>query len=136
MTTTILAPVSVGELFDKITILRIKTERLNAEAQLANVRRELSALEAIVTDAGIDVAPLKVLISDLQATNAELWDIEEGKRRCESLSQFDAAFIQLARDVYIKNDRRAALKREINALSGSTIVEEKSYASGRTLPWS
>ena len=127
--TTILAPVSVGELFDKITILRIKSDRLVSAAQRSNVCHELSALNQIVALAKINEAGLKELVDDLQAINSELWDIEEGKRRCEAEGVFDATFIGLARAVYLKNDRRAAIKREINRLSGSSIIEEKSHQS-------
>lgn len=120
------APVSVGELFDKITILRIKTGRLSDPGQLANVRRELAELEAVA--AGIPASPeLDALIARLQAVNDGLWDVEDGKRAHEREGRFDADFIALARRVYRENDLRAAIKREINLLTGSTLVEEKSH---------
>lgn len=120
------APVSVGELFDKITILRIKAGRLSDPGQLANVRRELAELEAIA--AGIPTSPeLDALIARLQAVNDGLWDVEDGKRAHEREGRFDADFIALARRVYRENDLRAAIKREINLLTGSTLVEEKSH---------
>jgi hypothetical protein len=120
------APVSVGELFDKITILRIKTGRLSDPGQLANVRRELAELEAVA--AGIPASPeLDDLIARLQAVNDGLWDVEDGKRAHEREGRFDGDFIALARRVYRENDLRAAIKREINLLTGSTLVEEKSH---------
>jgi hypothetical protein len=119
-------PVAVGELFDKITILRIKAGRLSDPGQLANVRRELAELEAVA--AGIPASPeLDALIARLQAVNDGLWDVEDGKRAHEREGRFDADFIALARRVYRENDLRAAIKREINLLTGSTLVEEKSH---------
>lgn len=119
-------PVSVGELFDKVTILRIKAERLTDEAKRANVTQELALLEGVVASLSIgdDVWPL---VDDLQAINATLWDVEDGKRACEREQRFDDAFIALARKVYIDNDRRAAIKKAINLRTGSVVVEEKSY---------
>ncbi len=119
-------PVSVGELVDKVTILRIKARRIG-EAKRANVVRELTLLEEImarVVPAGAGVA---ALTTDLEAVNARLWDIEDGKRDCERRQDFGAPFVALARAVYLENDRRAAIKRRINELTGSAIVEEKSY---------
>lgn len=120
------APVSVGELFDKITILRIKAARLRDPAQLANVGRELEALEAVAAATPSSPA-LDELVSRMQSINEGLWDVEDGKRAHEKAGLFDAAFIALARRVYLENDERAAVKREINRLTGSTLVEEKSY---------
>lgn len=120
-------PASVGELFDKITILRIKTGRLTDAGQLANVRRELEALEAVAA-AVPDVVGLEDLVARLQAINDALWDVEDGKRAHEREGRFDADFIALARRVYKENDERAAVKREINRLTGSALVEEKSHA--------
>jgi hypothetical protein len=119
-------PVSVGELFDKITILRIKAARLSDVGQVANVRRELEALEAAAAD--VPASPeLDALVARLQAINDALWDVEDGKRAHEQEGRFDAGFIELARRVYKENDQRAAIKREINTLTGSTLVEEKSH---------
>lgn len=119
-------PVAVGELFDKITILRIKAARLSDAGQLANVRRELVELEAVATGVPAS-ADLDALVGRLQAINDALWDVEDGKRAHEREGRFDAAFIDLARRVYKENDQRAAVKREINLLTGSTLVEEKSH---------
>lgn len=119
-------PVAVGELFDKITILRIKAARLTDPGQLDNVRRELADLEAVAATVPGSVE-LDDLVLRLQVINDGLWDVEDGKRAHEREGRFDADFIALARRVYRENDQRAALKREINRLTGSTLVEEKSH---------
>lgn len=122
----ILAPISVGELIDKITILRIKSRRIADPAKLTNVARELDRLETL--QAGLpEDADFLSLIDQLEAVNAALWDIEELKRAHEREERFDEAFIDLARQVYLKNDQRAALKKALNERAGSAIVEEKSY---------
>ncbi|MBU1385229.1 MAG: hypothetical protein KKG14_04265 [Alphaproteobacteria bacterium] len=120
-------PVSVGELFDKITILKIKAARLSDPGQLENVRRELEELEAVATAAVTGSPALDDLVARLQAINDGLWDVEDGKRAHEREGRFDADFIALARRVYKENDQRAAIKREINRVTGSTLVEEKSH---------
>lgn len=122
-----LIPVSAGELIDKITILRVKAERIGDPAKEANVRKELALLEDVCVQTIGAVAGLDPLTAELLAVNAALWDIEDGKRDCERRQDFGPAFIALARSVYIENDRRAAIKRRINDLTGSDIVEEKSY---------
>ncbi len=125
--TPLLAPVSVGELLDKITILRIKAARIPDEAKLAHVRAELAALEAVA--AGVAPAPgLEAAVAALQATNETLWEVEDAIRLCEARGDFGPEFVRLARAVYVTNDRRAQLKREVNRLTGSALVEEKSYA--------
>lgn len=121
----ILVPVSVGELVDKVTILKIKRERLTEPTKLENVRRELDALLKICEAHKIDLT--SQVVEQLQEVNARLWDIEDGKRAKERNKTFDAEFIELARSVYILNDKRFALKSEINKLSGSLYVEEKSH---------
>lgn len=119
-------PVAVGELFDKITILRIKAARLSDAGQLANVGRELAELEAAAV--GVPRSDeLDGLVGRLQAINDALWDVEDGKRAHEREGRFDADFIELARRVYRENDQRAAVKREINRVTGSALVEEKSH---------
>jgi hypothetical protein len=123
----ILAPVSAGELIDKITILRVKAERIGDPAKEANVRAELALLEATAARELPASDELERLTAELTAINAALWDIEDDKRDCERRQDFGPAFVQLARRVYIDNDRRAAVKREINLLVGSEIVEEKSH---------
>jgi hypothetical protein len=122
----LLAPISVGELYDKIAILEIKAERIADPVQRANVLHELTALDALRRE--IVTSPqLETLCGGLKEVNRRLWEIEDALRRHERDSRFDAAFVELARSVYRENDRRAGLKRQINQLTGSEIVEEKSY---------
>lgn len=123
----ILVPVSVGELFDKISILELKEAAIADPDKRANVRRELAALDAVRLGEVSASAELAALYGELRAVNRRLWDIEDAVRAHERAGNFDAAFIELARCVYRENDRRAALKRQINELTGSEIVEEKSY---------
>jgi hypothetical protein len=122
----ILIPVSAGELIDKITILRVKAARIDA-AKRPNVQKELALLEAVASRDLAAVPDLKALTGELEAVNAILWDVEEGKRDCERRGDFGPAFVALARQVYKDNDRRAAIKRRINDAAGSDLVEEKSY---------
>jgi hypothetical protein len=120
-------PVSPGELLDKITILRIKRERIRDAAKLANVRLELELLERTWATLGAATAAVSADEQALQAVNAQLWDIEDGIRDKEAARSFDQQFIELARAVYHHNDERAAIKKRINTALGSRIVEEKSY---------
>jgi hypothetical protein len=125
----LLAPVSPGELIDKITILMIKSRRIGDPDKLANVRVELEALRVCWQAsryAGRDIAQDE---AELLAVNERLWDIEDRIRDKERQRLFDAEFIELARAVYIENDQRAAAKKRINVALGSTLVEEKSYAA-------
>ena len=127
----ITVPVSFGELLDKISILQIKSERMSDEAKLANVRRELSALEKTWMAhpaAGGDVARLR---AELKAVNERLWDIEDEVRLKEKAQSFDRDFVELARSVYLQNDQRARIKKAINLALGSSYVEEKSYPDAR-----
>ena len=123
----ILAPVSAGELIDKITILRVKATRIGDTAKEANVRIELALLEETAARELPQSPELDDLVAQLTEINAALWDVEDGKRDCERRQDFGPKFVELARRVYIDNDRRAAVKRQINMLVGSEIVEEKSY---------
>lgn len=128
----ILVPVSFGELLDKIAILQIKSERMSGEARLANVRNELSALEKTWMAhpaAGGDVSRLR---AELKAVNERLWDIEDAVRLKEQAQAFDEEFVRLARSVYMENDERARIKKEINLALGSGYVEEKSYRDYRS----
>lgn len=126
----LLAPVSYGELIDKISILEIKAERIADAAKVANVRRELDALLATWNAHPASRAqPIDDLWAGLRRVNGELWDIEDRIRDKEHAGTFDAGFIELARAVYFTNDERARLKRELNTRLGSALVEEKSYAS-------
>ena len=123
----IAVPISPGELLDKITILRIKSARMQDAAKLVNVRHELQLLEQTwraVLPAGID---LRSEEQALEAVNAKLWDVEDLLRDQEAEKRFDAKFIELARAVYFTNDERAAIKKRINVKLGSALVEEKSY---------
>ena len=120
-------PISWGELVDKITILEIKDRRLTSEAALANVRRELAQLAAIEAQALAHVPTLAEVKARLLAVNEGLWVIEDDIRDEERARRFGDRFIELARAVYRQNDDRASLKREINDLLGSELVEEKSY---------
>jgi hypothetical protein len=123
----ILVPISVGELVDKITILEIKSKRINNPSQLDNIARELGALRAVRLGV-IDHVMLDRLGAELKRVNAMLWDIEDAIRACDARGEFGTRFIELARSVYRLNDDRARLKKEINVVSGSRLVEEKSYA--------
>jgi hypothetical protein len=123
----ILAPISAGELVDKVTILRVKAARIGDPAKQANVLKELRLLEELALGALPDTPTLTALTAELTVVNAALWDIEEGKRDCERRQDFGSEFVRLARAVYLENDRRAAIKRAINEECGSDLVEEKSY---------
>jgi hypothetical protein len=127
MTDVITVPVSFGEVLDKITILEIKSERISDAAKLVNVRRELDALNSTWTEAVPDQARIAELRRQLKAVNESLWVIEDDIRDCEKAQDFGPTFIELARAVYVTNDRRAALKKDINLALGSRFVEEKSY---------
>ncbi|MGC2603824.1 MAG: tetratricopeptide repeat protein [Rhodomicrobium sp.] len=120
-------PAAVGELLDKIAILEIKAERIPDQRQRINVERELKLLRELRQSRGICGARLDSIAADLKRTNLALWDIEDAIRRCERLGDFGPGFIELARSVYKENDKRAALKREINLLCASAIVEEKYF---------
>ena len=120
----ILAPISLGELIDKITILQIKANHLKKNA-LDNVKTELSALETTLNNLKIDVNPM--LIESLKATNEKLWSIEDMIRDHERQKKFDGEFISLARSIYQQTDNRSAIKRQINITYGSSLIEEKSY---------
>ena len=127
MSGTVTIEIAPGELIDKITILEIKREQISDAEKLANVRVELETLEAS-RDAAIQASDeMTRLTADLKAVNQELWGIEDDIRDCERDGDFGPKFIELARAVYKTNDRRAALKREINVHLGSRLVEEKSY---------
>jgi hypothetical protein len=129
MTHEITVPVSPGELLDKITILRIKSQRMTDPVKLANVRIELHALEEVWRDSRFSQTEVAADIEALQTVNERLWRIEDDIREQERRKDFGAEFVRLARAVYVENDARAAIKRRINVNLGSNIVEEKSYAS-------
>ena len=121
-------PCSIGELIDKVTILRIKAERIDDEDKRQNVRRELALLEDLARREGLVDAAMASLTGQLAVVNERLWEIEDAIRICEREADFGPRFVALARSIYINNDERAALKRAINRVFHSAIVEEKSYA--------
>lgn len=123
--------VSVGELLDKITILEIKSERMNDPAKLANVHAELTSLRATWEASSLGGQDIGDLLRRLKAVNETLWDIEDGLRQLEAAQDFGTDFVSLARSVYYTNDERADLKRQLNVLLGSRLVEEKSYVEYR-----
>ena len=127
MTQTISVEIAPGELIDKITILQIKSERIEDAQKLDNVRVELETLEACRDAAVPASAEMERLTTALREINEALWVIEDDIRDCERAGDFGDTFVQLARSVYVTNDKRAALKRNINVLLGSRLVEEKSY---------
>ena len=125
---SLLAPTSPGDFLDKLTILEIKAERISDPAKLENVRRELGLLRATWNDSPLAAREVSVLVAELKAVNLALWEIEDRIRGKEAARAFDAEFVEFARSVYRTNDRRAALKRELNLALGSEIIEEKSYS--------
>ena len=119
------APISIGELIDKITILELKLEFLTDPNKLQNVNTELAYLNKTLNELTIpDIVPER---ETLKLVNRRLWHIENFKRECEKNQTFGEEFIETARQVYLKNDLRAEIKRRINEIAGSTIIEEKSY---------
>lgn len=123
------APISLGELIDKITILEIKSDNISDAEKLKNVRHELNVLNAKVetlldAEGKTRLAPLK---QTLKSINQELWVIEDDIRDCEFAKDFGPKFIELARAVYVTNDKRANTKKDINLAFGSELIEEKSY---------
>ena len=123
---TVSIEIGIGELIDRLTILKIKLDEITDESKLANIRIEyeylLSLADKIETHPKTDK-----LLEELYDVNSELWDVEDELRQCEREKSFGKEFIELARSVYRLNDRRAAIKKEINQLHGSKFIEEKSY---------
>jgi ribosomal 50S subunit-associated protein YjgA (DUF615 family) len=124
----VLVEISAGELFDKITILKIKTEKIKDKSKLENVHKELDILqkEALKFDNMSD--QLTDHIQNLKNINSELWDIENIKREMEASKDFGESFIKISRDVHFKNDIRAKIKKDINNLTNSNVSEEKEYS--------
>ena len=122
-------PVSVGEVLDKITILQIKLAHISDAAKRANIQNELDALLPLVAGDAFTTDQMQALMVELKSVNEALWDIEDDIREKEAAKSFDAEFIRLARAVYITNDKRAEIKKQINLATGSALVEEKSYES-------
>ena len=125
---TPLIPISWGELFDKITILQIKLENLKDKNALKNVKIEYDELFKIYENNFREDANAKRLLADLKTINKTLWNIEDDIRDKERHKTFDEEFIELARSVYITNDERSRIKRNINNTFGSQFIEEKSYS--------
>ncbi len=123
----LLVQTSPGEFLDKLTILEIKSARMTDPAKLANVRRELELLRATWAASPLGARDVSALVARLREVNESLWDIEDRIREKEAAATFDAEFVELARSVYRTNDRRAAIKRELNVALGSELIEEKSY---------
>ena len=123
----ILAEISAGELFDKITILEIKKAKISNKEKLIEINKELSTINETVKRFIPDLSNISKYINDLKNINLKLWDIEDGKRAAEKNKNFDEKFIELARNVYKYNDERAKIKLAINNSLGSSIKEVKSY---------
>ena len=123
----ILAEISAGELFDKITILEIKKAKISNKEKLIDINKELSSLNETVKKFIPDQSSISNYINDLKNINLKLWDIEDGKRNAEKNRKFDEKFIELARNVYKFNDERAKIKLAINNALGSNLKEVKSY---------
>jgi hypothetical protein len=120
-------PISVGELLDKLTILEIKSERITNPAKLANIERELKLLNQSWMQSKLSDCDIGPVIQELKRVNEKLWSIEDEIRLKELANTYDERFIELARSVYVENDRRASLKRQINEITGSVLIEEKEY---------
>lgn len=127
--TEILVPIAPGELIDKLTILRLKADNIDDPEKLANVRREKALLETVADRSIPASAELTALWAELYEINKSLWQVEDDIRSCEARGEFGDTFVSLARQVYVTNDDRAQVKKKINVLLGSAIVEEKSYHS-------
>ena len=122
-------PVSVGEVLDKITILQIKLAHIPDANKRVNIQNELDALLPLLAGDGFTTDEMQGLMAELKSVNEALWDIEDDIREKEAVKSFDAEFIKLARAVYVTNDKRAEIKKQINLASGSALIEEKSYES-------
>lgn len=120
-------PVSVGELFDKISILEIKKKKIKNKEHLKIIKYELKQLNLIIKKKNLYSKKIRIEFNKLKNINLRLWNIEDKKRKYEKSKKFDNNFINLARNVYLLNDRRALIKLNINNLSGSQIKEVKSY---------
>ena len=119
--------ISIGEFFDKITILEIKRERISDDQKLLNINKELDALNTLLQSLPFSRTDLQQEYDELKAINEKLWVIEDDIRDKEAAKAFDQEFIELARSVYFTNDRRSDVKRAINLKLGSDFIEEKSY---------
>ena len=120
-------PASIGELFDKITILEIKKSKIKDENKLIFINKELNLLKKVVKSKKINTRSLSALVKKLKEVNLKLWNVEDKLRKFEKNKQFKKDFINYARKVYYTNDKRAILKNEINLKTNSIISEVKSY---------
>ena len=126
----ILAPISIGELIDKITILEIKIEKIQDNNKQKFIKHELESLNKLLADINFSKDQKKTVNSlkeQLNTANRTLWKIEDDIRHLESLKEFKEEFVELARNVYLTNDKRASLKQKLNQITNSDIVEVKSY---------
>ena len=126
-------PLPVGDFIDCLTILDIKSERVDDPVKLRNIEHERATLRQIWSDSAYSGVSIEAERSELKLVNAELWEIEDRIRIKERRGEFDREFIALARSVYRLNDRRARVKRAINLKLGSDLIEEKSY-HGQSAP--
>jgi hypothetical protein len=129
MSSKVLVPISVGELYDKISILEIKSERLTDSAKLGNVNYEMSLLKDLAGESEYaDQEKIKELFLKLKEVNTNIWEAEDRIRDCERRGAFGEDFLNIARSIYRLNDARAAVKREISVMTSSSVIEEKSYS--------
>jgi len=118
--------ISIGELLDKLSILYIKRKFISDTEKIQNVQKEINVLEPL-SNHFLSSPEIKTIFDELEHTNLHLWNVEDLIREKENRKEFDQDFIDLARSVYITNDQRASLKKKINLITGSNLVEEKSY---------
>ena len=119
--------ISIGEFWDKITILQIKADRIKDKDKLVNITKELNQLVNHWEKSSHNEIEINEELKNLRHINEQLWDIEDDIRDKEQAQEFDDVFVELARSVYFTNDKRAEVKKEINEKMGSSLVEEKSY---------
>ena len=120
--------ISIGEFLDKLTILEIKAARISDPAKLVNIQRELELLRSAWARCGLDESRCSEIVGRLKQTNESLWDRETEIRNKQAAKSFDAEFVELARSICALNDRRSTLKRDLNVMFDSELIEEKSYA--------
>ena len=125
----ILSEISAGELLDKISILEIKLEKIKNKANQEEINKEYKIIKEVQNSNIATTEKLKALINDIKEVNLNLWDIEDKLRICEKNKDFGQSFIELARHVYLNNDKRSKIKSEINKILGSNIREIKQYVN-------
>lgn len=129
-TTYMKVEISIGELLDKLSILYIKRKFISDPEKIQNVQKEIDVLEPLSNNF-LTSSEIRTIFDELEHTNLHLWNVEDLIREKENRKEFDQDFIDLARSVYITNDQRASLKKKINFITGSNLVEEKSYQEYR-----